>query len=463
LGKYAVIILEFAFESPPPLSFIRRPDSKIVGTKQGKKMKKQVFLCLCCALLALTTVSAKEYHTNHFTIYSDLNPLYVQFIQANAEAYYANVHPRYFKKGWEKPRLKIYYSRTQSDTQNLLEDHGYYTNVDRGCYEPSAPAVYTHQFMNNGEINGWDALFHEIACHFVHQNFKNTPQWFEEGLTLFLGDQARIIRGELIVVEPNPKAGQILKSRIDERKRFNIKALFATTNEMLYRSRGRCQFAQVFFYWLNETEQLHLYLENARQKGYEFSVLEETLATSFGKINKEFADFIEANCHAAARLHDARQAEDHAQRQQAFLNALQLKPDHHAARLELAKSYNLAKDYENCRKHVKQILNAPQSAEFLQAASLMARTYYDQQDYTNALEYYSKAWEYSGCYEYKYKLAYRIGNCYYRLENPECATKWYKEFLDCNWEPDKNEAIIDYTRKYVESADTAQADCPKKY
>ena len=53
-------------------------------------MNKQVFLCLCCTFLALTTVSAKEYHTGHFIINSDLQPAYVQLIQANAEAYYAN-------------------------------------------------------------------------------------------------------------------------------------------------------------------------------------------------------------------------------------------------------------------------------------------------------------------------------------------------------------------------------------
>jgi tetratricopeptide (TPR) repeat protein len=425
-------------------------------------MNKQVFLCLCCTILALTTVSAKEYHTDHFTINSDLNPLYVEFIQANAEAYYANMQKQYFEIAWRKP-LTIYYSRTQADTQKLLEERGHYANVDRGYYEPNVPAVYTYQLMNNGELNGWDSLFHEITCHFIHQNFQEPPEWFNEGLRCFLRDQTRIVSGKLIVTQPNPEVGQILKSRIDERKRFNIKRLFSSSKEQLYGWPGGCQFAQVFFYWLNETGQLRQYLQDAQQKGYEVEVLEETLATSFGKINMELADFIEAGCDAAAHLQNARQAEDHAQRQQAFLKVLEIESDYGAARLELAKCYNLAKDYENCRKHLKQIFNDPQSAEFLQAATLMARTYYDQQDYANALEYYNKAWEYSGCYEYKYKLAYRIGNCYYRLENPECATKWYKEFLDCNWEPDKNKAIIDYAKKYVDSADAAQADRPKKY
>ncbi len=428
-------------------------------------MNKQVFLCVGCTLLTLTAVSAKEYHTDHFTINSDLNPLYVQFIQANAEAYYANMQQQYFDNIWRKP-LTIYYSKTQADTQNLLEEHGHGDNVDCGRYEPNVPAVYTHQFMNNGELNGWDALFHEITCHFIHQNFQNPPEWFKEGLTSFLGDQTRIVKGKLIVAEPNPKVGQILKSRIDEGRRFNIKALFSTSKEKLYRLPGRCQFAQVFFYWLNETEQLRLYLANARQKGYEFSVLEETVASSLTKINKELADFIEANCQAVAHLQDARQAEDNAQKEQAFLKALQIKPDHHAARLELAKCYNRARDYENCRKHLKQILNDPQNTEFLRAATLMANTYYKQKDYTNALEYYNKAWEYAACYEYKYIVAYRIGYCYEHMENTPCATQAYKNYLDYNWEPDKNKKATDHARQYLEYADTVQtkqADCPKKY
>jgi thioredoxin-like negative regulator of GroEL len=242
--------------------------------------------------------------------------------------------------------------------------------------------------------------------------------------------------------------------------------LFATSKEKLYRFPGRCQFAQAFFYWLDETRQLKLYLENARAKGYDLEVLEETTASSWGKINKELAAFIEENACAGAHLHDARQAEGHAQKEQAFLKALQLKPDHHAARLELARCYNHTGDYESCRKHLNQILNDPESAEFLQAATLMANTYYKQKDYTNALEYYSKAWEYAACYEYKYKVAYRIGHCYEHLENPQCAAQAYKNYLNYNWEPDKNKEATDRARQYLEYTDPIQikqADCQEEY
>ncbi len=420
-------------------------------------MNKQAFLCLCCILLAPTTGSAKEYHTEHFTVNSDLSPAYVWLVQANAEAYYTNMQQQYFPTGWRKP-LKIYYSKTKADTQKLLNDHGHYDNVDCAHYEPDVPAVYTHQFVNNEELNGWGTLFHQITCHFIHQNFQDPPEWFNEGLACFFRDHARIVRGKLVVAEPDCRMLQMLKSSIDEGRRFNIKRLFSSSKEQLHAWAGGCQFAQALFYWLHETGQLKEYLKNVRQKGYDLEVLEETLAASFGKINMELADFIEDNCQAAAHLQQGRQAQDYAQKQQAFLDALKLRPDCHAVCLELAECYDQIGDYESCRKHLKQILIYPQSPQFLHAARLMAGTYYNQKNYTNALEYYDKAWEYSSFYEYRYKVAYRIANCYYQLEDPECAKKWFKEFLDCNWEPEKTKVAAEYARKFIECTSTATCD-----
>jgi hypothetical protein len=263
----------------------------------------------------------------------------------------------------------------------------------------------------------------------------------------------RIVKGKLVLAEPNPNMLQILKSEIDGGRKFKVNNLFKTSKRQYYGLPGRRQFAQVFFYWLNQTGQMPQYLANAQQKGYDLEVLEETIANSWGKINKELAVFVEENAPAAARLHDARQAKDHAQRQQAFLKVLEIKPDHQAARLELAQCYYRSKNYENCRKHLNQILNDPQSAEFLPAATLMAHTYYKQEDHTNALEYYNKAWEYSDCYEYKYKVAYQIAYCYESLENKKCATQAYKNYLDYNWEPEKTEKTakaVKRARDYIE-------------
>ncbi len=417
-------------------------------------MKKQIFMCICCALLPFTNAFTKSYQSSGFIIHSDLDPRYVQLVLANAEAYYENLKGRYFQTGWQKP-LTIYYSKTQSDTQQLLKKHGCEAEVDYGYYESRVPAVYTHQFMNNGELSGWGSLFNEITHHFIQLNYRNPPAWFDEGLACFLGEQAQIVKGELTVGMPNPWREQILRNEIEEGRRLNIRRLFSSSTEQFHDWDLGCHFARAFFYWLHETGQLEQYLKNVRGKGYELSVLEETVSKSYGRINIGLSKFIKKNCYAGAYLKDGQQTEDQTRKIQAYLMALELKPDYQIARLELAGCYYRSKDYEKCRENLKQILDDPKSIEYRRAARLMANTYYEEKDYSKALEYYNKAWEYSDYYEYKYRVAYQIGNCFYYLKDSEGAKQWYKKFLDCKWERESMKASTDYARKYVGCTDKA--------
>lgn len=417
-------------------------------------MKKQILLCICCMLLLFTSAFVEDRQSDRFTICSDLDPCYVQFIRANAEAYCENLQMRYFQTGWQKP-LTIYYSRTQSDTQQLLSNNGFEAKVEHGFYEPNTPAVYTHQFMNNGELNDRSTLFHEITHHFVQLNYRDCPAWFDEGLACFLGEQTQIVRGKLTMARPNPWREQILRNEIEQGRRPNIKRLLSSSTEQFRDWDLGCHFARAFFYWLHETGQLEQYLKNVREKGYELSVLEETTSMSYGRINIGLSKFIKNNCYAGAYLRDGQQTEDQARKIQAFLKALELKPDYHMARLELAGCYCQSKDYENCRENLKQILDDPESIEYRQAAGLMANTYYNEKDYPRALEYYNKAWEYSDYYEYKYRLAYKIANCHHYLKDYQGAKQWYKKFLDYKWEQEDMKAGVDYARKYLGCADTA--------
>jgi predicted negative regulator of RcsB-dependent stress response len=423
------------------------------GTLQ--KMEKQLFLCIYCVLLLFTNAfvdmayaTAENCQSDHFIIHSDLDPCYVKLVQANAEAYYKNLQGRYFQTEWQKP-LTIYYSRTQADTQQLLNKHDYKAKVDSGFYESVIPAVYTHQFTNNGELNGWGALFHEITHHFVQLNYRDPPVWFDEGLACFLGEQTQIVKGKLIVGRPSPQREQILRNEIEEGRRPNIKRIFSSSAEQFNEWDLGCHFARAFFYWLNETGQLEQYLKNVREKGYDLSVLEEAVSGSYGRINIELSKFIKKDCYAGAYLKDGQQTEDETGKKQAFLKALEMKPDYQMARLELAECYYRSKDYENCRENLKQILDKPESIEYRQAANLMANTYYNQKDYLNALEYYKKAWEYSDYYEYKHRTAYQIGNCFHYLKDTESAKQWYGNFLDCNWEKESMKTSAEYAQKYT--------------
>lgn len=420
-------------------------------------MRKQIFLCLCCTLLPLTKTFAENCQGSHFIIQSDLDSCFVQFVRANAEAYYENMQGRYFKTGWQKP-LTIYYSKTQSDTQQLLDKNGHEIKVDCGFYDSSAPAVYAHQFMNNGESAGWDHLFREITVHFIKLNYSDSPEWFSEGLACFLGEQTQIVKGKLTVGRPNPWREKILRDEIELDRRPNIKRLFSSSTEQFYEWDLSCHFSRAFFYWLYETGRLEQYLKVVKEKGYELPVLEETVSAQSGKINMELKKFIEKDCYAGAYLKDGQQAGDQAQKIQAFLKAIELKPDYQTAQLELAECYYRSKDYENCRENLKKILDDPESIEYQQAASLVANTYYNQKDYSKALEYYKKAWEYSDYYEYRHRTAYQIGNCCYHLKDQEGAKQWYKKFLDCNWEKEEMKTSVDYARKYLDSTKTVDTN-----
>ena len=233
---------------------------KIQGTQQ--KMKKQIFLSDFCALLLFANAfaetayaAAESYQSSHFTIYSDLDPCYMQFVQANAEAYYENLKERYFQTGWQNP-LTIYYSRTQSDTQKLLNEHGHRYEVGSGYYEPTVSAVYSHQFMDNGTHTSWGMLFHEITHHFTKLNYRNPPAWFYEGLASFLGEQSQIVKDKLIIGSPDPWREQILRDKIEQGRRPNIKRLFSSSTEQFHDWDLGHHFARAFFYWLHVPGQL---------------------------------------------------------------------------------------------------------------------------------------------------------------------------------------------------------------
>lgn len=423
-------------------------------------MKKIILLCFCCVFVLATPSPASDYECEHFTINSDLDPRFVQFIEANAEAYFKDLKRLYFLRSWQEPLL-IYYSRTQSDTQELLNEHGHRYKVGSGYYARKMPAVYSHQIMDNGRRTTWGHLFHEITHHFIRLNYDKPPAWFNEGLASFLGEQTQIVNKRITVGRPDPWREQILRDKIEEGLRPNIKRLFSTSNEQFNNWDLGCHFARAFFYWMHENGYLKDYLRNVRRKGYELSVLEETTSQTYGKINVALSRFIKQYCYAGAYLQDSRQTDDQTQKEQALLKALELKPDYKAAQLGLAKCCYHNKNYEKCRESLNLALDDPKCIEYRQAVTLLASTYYAQKNYSQAIKYYTLGWKYSAYYEHKYRLAYKIGNCYHHLKDYERAKIWYKKFLDCRWEPESMKAQADYALKYISSEENTNPEQSK--
>jgi len=410
-------------------------------------MRKHRFLCFGFSLLFFTSVFGETYKSRHVIIESDLDPLYVQYIQANAGAFYATMKNQYFRKGGKTP-LTIYYSKTQSDTFKLLRQKGHKNRAHKSYYVSKEAAIYTHRFTKQGGTVRIGTLFHEITHHFVRANFKDPPTWFNEGLACFFGDETRIVKGKLMVGEPSPRRQRELKERIEKGARLNLKRLFGMTQKELYNWPVGYELSWVLLYWLYENGKFGEYLQNVQKNGFEIWVLEQTLNKPVNEINRELLAYIKKDCYAGAYLRDGQRTRNNAQKKEAFLKALELKPDYKKAQFELALCYYRDKDYEKCKEYLRKILRSPETIECRSAAEQMGRCYYREKDYAQALEYFQKALEYSDYYEYKFGLYYWIANCHHYLKDHSTAKEFYKVFLNNNWEPEKHEKRVTYAKEY---------------
>jgi tetratricopeptide (TPR) repeat protein len=405
--------------------------------------------------LLAASVLAGTHRSLHFIIDSDLDPRYIAFIQANAEAYYQQMERLYFRTGGKKP-LTIYYCLRQADTQILLKRHGLTGQIGYGRYVASEQAIYTHRLMNDGGGSGWGTLFHEITHHFIGLNFNNAPAWFEEGLACLLGEQTRIVKGKANIGHPNPWREYALREMIESPEKIDVKHLTSLTDRRFHMCNNNYHPARALFYWLHESGLLQEYLRNVQRKGYALSVLEETARKNYSQINAELMSFIKTNCYAGAYLYEGRQAREEVRKRQAFRKALELKPDYKAAKFDLARCCYRGDDVEKCRDYLRQILEDPAGIEYRGAARLMGNTYYRRKDYAEALKYYEKALDYSDHYEYKYELYYWMANCYHYLRDYASAEKSYKMFLDNNWEPQRLAKEVEYSKKYQKQAPSSK-------
>ncbi|MHC4624088.1 MAG: tetratricopeptide repeat protein [Planctomycetota bacterium] len=413
-------------------------------------MRAYAILFLAWHFLFLSDVLAETYESEHFIIYSDLDPRYVHFVQENAEAYYRQMEQLYFRTGGAK-RIKIYYSRTQADTQKLFYKHGLNEQAHYGRYVAGVPAIYTHRLMNDGGQSGWGTLFHEITHHFVGLNYSYAPVWFNEGLACLLGEQTRIVKGRASIGHPNPWREHALRKMIENGEKIDVRHLTSLTADQFHKRRENYHPARALFYWLYDNGYLEEYLQNVRRKGYGLSVLEQTVGKRFRVINTELLSFIEKNCYAGAYLYEGARSEEQAQRERLFLKALELKPDYKAARLRLARDCFRNRNHQKCRENLEPVLRDYECIEYRGALELTGHMHYREKNHAEALKYYRKALDYSQYYEYKHELYHWMAICYHFLKDYDTARQFHKKFLDSNWEPDRLSKLVEYSRKYVKA------------
>lgn len=398
-------------------------------------------------LLGCSFAYSETYESEHFVIHSVVDYRFVEFIQNNIEPFYDEMVSGYFGSGWEKP-LNIYYSKTQSDTQELFDKLGYKDKAHYGVYIPSMNAIFTHRNMDSGNFSGLGTLYHEIIHCFVGVNFDRAPTWFNEGLATLLGEQVRYVNGRLTIGCANPWREQILREMIEKGEKIDVKKLASMSTATFYGRYDNYHLTRALFYWVYEGGYLQEYLQNVQKEGYGIAVLEKTVGKTCESINLEVLEFIKSNCYPAAYYQDGIETRSLREKKAFFEKSLEIKPNYCPSKLELARCYFDENDYENCEAMLDSILVDPGLKEYSSATRLLGRIYYKQKKFADALELYEKAWESCSYYEYRYEDALYVANCYHLLGDRAKAKQWYTKFVDDNWEPDRMAGQVKFARNY---------------
>ncbi len=411
-------------------------------------MRVFAIIAACLVALAATSGHAETYRSKHFIVEGDVDARYIQFVLANAEAYCGEMEANYYSSAGDKPVI-IYFSERQSDTQRLFRRHGIAGQPRYGLYSPDPPSIYMHRLLDTGDLTGWGTLFHEMTHHFVAVNYENAPAWFDEGLATILGEQARIVRGKVDLGKPNPWREHALREMIEDGFRIDIEKLVSLSRADFNKNTASYHPLRALFYWLHHQGKLQTYMRAARESGYGLRVLEEVVGRSRPQINAALAEFIKSHCYAGAYVYEGRQANDKADIERAYLQALGLKPDYRAARVELARHYFHTGNSDKSREYLAELLNCRDHVECFDAAELMGHILYAEKDFAGALEHYLRARENSQYNEYAYGLCFWMANCHHSLNDYDQAFALHHRFLEENWEPQRLSMQVEFSRQYA--------------
>ncbi len=387
-----------------------------------------------------------------FTLKTDVDPCQAAYIKQYLSAFIDVVQQKYLPKDFKSP-LNIYQSPTPDQMNQQITANFDDTRTQLGFYVPSEPTVYTYLVKCHFEPDNFRYdLLPKVVHHMILANDPDAPLWFTEGLSWWLGAQSQLHDDTLLFKNPIPCENTVLKEKIDSGSRPNIKLLFsaAQNEETFERMDYAKHFSRELIYWLSVNNALESFIKLSLNDGCTLENLEKATGRSWSQINIEMLDFIKRNCPAEAALYKALQTDD-LQTKQAYLQtALQYRPHYDLALLETARIALQKRDFEKCLKILEPVLHNPSSGYQRRASVMAAQAMYYSNNYQKALPMYQQAWEYAEHFEYQYRIAYKIANCYFHLEDFENAAQWYKTYLDCKWNEQEMQSCDQYAKKFVE-------------
>jgi hypothetical protein len=174
-------------------------------------MKKHILICV--ALIIILPAFALGYGTektiSRLDIRNNFDPNYMQFIESNGNAFFNNVYNRYFDKPG-KTRIILYYSKTETQSRQLIVKNGHKDEAGDGFYVSSVPAIYAHYLSSNGKPLGWEQMYREIIRHLTRLNYPKIPQWFKKELAEYLSGQTSLVKDKIVLGQISPEFQKIL-------------------------------------------------------------------------------------------------------------------------------------------------------------------------------------------------------------------------------------------------------------
>jgi len=393
--------------------------------------------------------------TPHFKIRTETSSPLVGIIEANAEAYYNNMTPRFFPRGFGTQPLSIYFFERKQAWKRFFRKHKVPHHVLEDAstsYLREVPAVYVHLYGTHHRGEVWENLFRGITKHFIEANHgpsPNTPGWFHDGLAAFLGNASHIAKGGLTVGRSDPVLAMQLKGGIQkDGLKIDVQSLLSLSEKTYSDWEYRHAVARVFFYWMHHRGKLDAVLKRVRQDGYRLKVLEEVLKMPAEEINQHLLAFIKEKSYPIADLANWIELRDSPAPMEPFriLESERLDPDGEWAALTVAQYGKFRNNISKTKQFLQPIFNNPESPYWMDAAVTVAlRT----KNPEKAVEFYLKAVEHGKYDVFTYKYYYFLAVHYAQLGQFAETKKWAQRYVDENWEPQRKRFRMDAVQEML--------------
>ncbi|HPS55107.1 MAG TPA: hypothetical protein PLP05_05885 [Sedimentisphaerales bacterium] len=429
------------------------------------KKSRDVFLLQVVVFLGIVfseiAAIAVDYPTEHFIISSDLDPCFIEYAGKKAELCYDALLGTYFGRGWDQePPLLVRYSDKQGESESLIKNAGLDTETAENGYVPGSECLYVFRVYEDGSVAEDSLFFGGIASYFIEKNYKTELAWFKTELSCFLSKNLVIANDSVILTRPMIICCEKLEGQISQENiATNMQNLLSSSLEKYKSWDVAHPFTQAFFSWLYDRDLLKRYMLDVQTKGHRHKTLIDTAAgISYGEIKSDLIRFIDSYCQLQKKIKLAEQADDFFEKERLLEEAYRGVSDVNTANMAMAKAYYENGDYEPCLEKLESAIKGKHNVNHWQALKVAANVYYRQKAYDKAVQYYENLWKISTNYEYKYRIAYQIANCYYYQGNKYSAKEWYEKFLQSKWLAGDMQKCEEYANKILQDEKTVESD-----